>query len=151
MYYLAFDLTKNKYTSLLSSIIYLLTPYRMGDMIVRSSYNEIFIFLFFPMILLSLNRLINNKKYLVLFVVSYSGLILSHLVMSLYATLFIVIWALFFYKQLFQTNLWRKNHQALFGCGIHLPQPGRNPGHRGLRLLLFFRFRRVRLVHLRAD
>ena len=47
MYYLAFDLTKNKYTSLLSSIIYLLTPYRMGDMIVRSSYNEIFIFLFF--------------------------------------------------------------------------------------------------------
>ena len=102
MYYLAFDLTKNKYTSLLSSIIYLLTPYRMGDMIVRSSYNEIFIFLFFPMILLSLNRLINNKKYLVLFVVSYSGLILSHLVMSLYATLFIIIWALFFFKQLFQ-------------------------------------------------
>ena len=102
IYYLAFDLTKNKYTSLLSSIIYLLTPYRMGDMIVRSSYNEIFIFLFFPMILLSLNRLINNKKYLVLFVVSYSGLILSHLVMSLYATLFIIIWALFFYKQLFQ-------------------------------------------------
>ena len=54
------------------------------------------------MILLSLNHLINNKKYLVLFVISYSGLILSHLVMSLYATLFIIIWALFFYKQLFQ-------------------------------------------------
>lgn len=99
MYHLSLELTKNKYIALTSSVIYLLFPYRMGDIIVRSSLNEVFIFIFIPMILLSLNRLINNKSYLWLFVVGYTGLILSHLVMTLYTTLFLIIWAIICLKK----------------------------------------------------
>lgn len=101
MYHYSYDLLKKKHLALISSIIYLLMPYRMGDIIVRSSFNEVFVFLFIPMILLSLNRLINNKKYLCLFVVGYTGLILSHLVMALYTSLFLIIWAIVFYKNIF--------------------------------------------------
>lgn len=100
MYHFSYEILKKKSLAITSTIIYLLMPYRMGDMIVRSSMNEVFIFLFIPMILLSLNRLINNKKYLLLFVVGYTGLILSHLVMALYTTLFLIIWALLFYKDI---------------------------------------------------
>ena len=69
MFKYAYELSKNNYVAIISSIIYILMPYRIGDMVIRSSMNEVFIFLFLPMILLSLNRLINNKKYLLLFVI----------------------------------------------------------------------------------
>lgn len=102
------ELTKNKYIALLSSIIFLLMPYRMGDIIIRSSLNEVFVFLFIPMILLSLNRLIHNKKFLLLFTIGYIGLILSHLVLALYTTLFIIIWALIRYKEIFTIEKLKK-------------------------------------------
>lgn len=122
MYHFAYELTKNKYTSLISSIIYLLMPYRMGDMIVRSSFNEVFIFLFIPMILLSLNGLINNKKYLLLFVIGYTGLILSHLVIALYTSLFIIVWAIIFYKQLLKKeNILKTIKGILIVCMLVLP------------------------------
>ena len=104
MFKYAYELSKNNYVAIISSIIYILMPYRIGDMVIRSSMNEVFIFLFLPMILLSLNRLINNKKYLLLFVIGYTGLILSHLVMALYTTLFIIIWLIIFYKDILKKD-----------------------------------------------
>lgn len=103
-YHYSYELLKKKPLAILSTIIYLLMPYRMGDIIIRSSFNEIFIFLFAPMILLSLNRLINNKKYLLMFVIGYTGLILSHLVMTLYFSLFLIVWALVFYKDILKKD-----------------------------------------------
>lgn len=122
MYHFAYELSENKYLAIISSIIYLLMPYRMGDMIVRSSFNEVFIFLFIPMILLSLNRLINNKKYLLLFVIGYTGLILSHLVIALYTSLFIIVWAIIFHKQLIKKdNILKTIKGILIVCMLVLP------------------------------
>lgn len=105
IYYLALEIFNDKKISLLSSIIYVLMPYRMGDMIVRCSLNEVFIFIFFPMILLSLIRMKNNKNFSFLFIIGYVGLILSHFVLAFYASFLFIIWAIIFYKDIFKKEI----------------------------------------------
>lgn len=106
IYYLAKKMTKKESISLISSIIYLFMPYRLGDIIVRCAYNEVFTFLFIPMILLSLLELVekkrNNKKFYFLFIIGYTGLLYSHLSIALYFTVFLIPFVLIYRKELFQ-------------------------------------------------
>lgn len=108
MFHLSFSITKKENVSLLSSVIFLLMPYRIGNIIVRAALNESFVFLFFPMILLALHRLIENKKFLLLFIIGYTGLILSHLVLAFYSSIFIIFWGLFHLKNLFKKDIIKK-------------------------------------------
>lgn len=97
---LSFTLSKKKSIALLSSIIFLLMPYRISNIITRSAFNEVFVFLFFSLILLSLENLLNDKKFLTLFVIGFTGMFLSHLPLSLFGCLFILIWGLLHIKKL---------------------------------------------------
>lgn len=97
---LSFELSKKKSIALLSSLIFLLMPYRISDIVTRSAYSEIFIFLFFPMILLSLENLLKGKSFLPLFVIGFTGMFLSHVPLSLFGCLFIAIWGFIHIKEL---------------------------------------------------
>ena len=105
IYFLSQKLTKNKKLSLLSSIIFLYMPYRLGDIIVRSAFNEVFTFLFIPLVLHGLIYFIekNDKKFYLTFIIGCVGLLYSHLVITLYLMIlcipFIILYRKHFFKK----------------------------------------------------
>ena len=65
------------------AVVYLFAPYRFVDLYVRGSFGENVAFLFIPLILGSVLKLINGKKlFLPLLSVAVAGLVLSHNVMA---------------------------------------------------------------------
>lgn len=103
IYILSFKVSKNKKIALLAGIIFLLFPYRLANIFVRYSINEAFTFLFIPLILLGLIYLKDHdyKKFYPTFIVGYIGLLSSHLVISLYFTLLLIPFAIFYRKEIF--------------------------------------------------
>lgn len=83
---------KNENVSLLAAIMYMLSPYFICDVFVRMALAEMTVFLFIPIVLLSITYVLQQKydKFLLYFVIGYCGCILSHLVMTMYFT--ILIW-----------------------------------------------------------
>ncbi len=101
MYKLVFLLTKNKNKSLLSSIVYITMPYLLCDIYIRGSFNESFIFVFMPMVLIGLINLLNDNKkgFYIYFIIGYLGMINSHLVLSVYFTFLVIVFMLFNIKK----------------------------------------------------
>lgn len=104
MYVLMRKITKNDHISFISSISYMAAPYFLSDIYVRCALAEIFIFIFTPVSLIGLYELFFGKKHLfyIYFIIGYTGLILSHLVMTVYVTIFILIIFLFHIKKIFK-------------------------------------------------
>lgn len=96
MYKLLNLLFKNKQISLLGSVFYITMPYFLNDIYVRGAYNESFIFIFMPIILIGLLNLLNGdiKKFYLNFIIGYIGMINSHLVLSVYFTIPILVYLL---------------------------------------------------------
>ena len=108
IYWISFKLYHSKTLSFLSATAFIFFPYRIGDIIVRGALNEVFVFLFIPMVLLSLIYLLekNYRYFFPLFIVGYVGLFFSHLVIAMFFTilllpLFIVYFKKFFTKERF--------------------------------------------------
>ena len=93
MYKLSYLLTRNKNASLLSSVVYITMPYYLCDIFTRTAYNEVFIFLFMPMIFIGLISLLkdNLKLFYIYFLLGYFGIINSHLVLSVYFTILVLL------------------------------------------------------------
>ena len=73
-----------KEASFAGAIIYLFAPYRFVDLYARGSFGENVAFLFIPLILGSILKLVNGKKlFLPLLSFAVAGLVLSHNVMAL--------------------------------------------------------------------
>lgn len=103
IYKISLMIFKKDSLALLSSTIFLFMPYRIGSIIVRSAYSEVFIYPFILLIILSLLYYLqkNYRKFTYLFVIGYLGLVNSHLVMALYFTIFLLIFSLFYIKEIF--------------------------------------------------
>lgn len=97
MYYLALRLTKSKKQAFISALVYLLFPYRMGNITVRMALAENFAGMFLPFVLLGLVYLFedNKKKFYTFFTIGYVGLILSHYVMSMFFSIFVFLILIF--------------------------------------------------------
>jgi len=80
MYMLAKYLSKNNYLSILSAVIYVFTPYRATDIYVRGAIGEIVAFCFFPLITLSVLKIINekNSKWIWMGSIATAFLVMSH-------------------------------------------------------------------------
>ena len=104
MYHFMKTITQNNKLSFISSLFYLTMPYKIYDYLVRDAIAESCIFVFIPLIFLSIYYLLNNqdKKFYFNFIVGYIGLINSHLVMTIYVTLFLAIILLGQWKKVFQ-------------------------------------------------
>jgi uncharacterized membrane protein len=68
--------------SLLTAVIYQVLPYHLFDMYIRGTFAELFAFIWFPLIILFLYRMIEsrNSAGMIGFSLSYAGLICTHLV-----------------------------------------------------------------------
>lgn len=89
VYFISLEVQENKKIAFLSAIFYMTAPYLLNDLWIRFSFNEIFLFLFFPMTVLGLFKLLKGEKktFYIFFILGYIGMITSHLVMSLYFTI----------------------------------------------------------------
>lgn len=100
---------KNKYVALISAIFYITAPYATADTFTRDAMAESFIFMFMPMVILGLYELFegNKKSFYIWFIIGYIGMINSHLVMSLYFTMFVCIYLLIYRKKVFTASTFK--------------------------------------------
>ena len=106
MFWLVKKISNNNKAALISSILYITFPYYIMDVWVRDAYAESFMFMFIPLVFLGLEYLFenNNKKFYIFFILGYVGAMSSHLVLSVYLTILIVIFLLINHKQVFTKN-----------------------------------------------
>ena len=93
MYHFMKVATKNSKLSFVSTLFYMTAPYKIYDYIVRDVLAESLIFVFIPLIFTGVYYILNKdyKKFYLYFVLGYVGLINSHLVMTIYITIFLAI------------------------------------------------------------
>ena len=105
MYLLAKEVFKDNKKGIIASLFYITYNYVFVDVIIRDALNEAFTFIFMPLIFLGLYSLFNNhnlKKFYLCFVLGYTGMMYSHLVMSVWFTIFLIIFLLFYLKDIFK-------------------------------------------------
>lgn len=89
------ELYKNKFCSLLASIIYVLAPFKMSQIIVRGAMGEILLFTFLPLVILGLIKILNKEyKYKYYFIFGVTGIIYSHIISTVYTAIFVIIFLL---------------------------------------------------------
>ena len=90
---LAKKLFKNKKIALLGSILYMTAPYHLTEVFIRDAFSEMFIPISIPLIILGLLYLIeqNYFKFYLYFIIGYTLAIYSHLAMSIYFTIIIIL------------------------------------------------------------
>jgi hypothetical protein len=114
MYFLAKEFF-GKWGGVLSSIFYVWAPYHSVDTYVRGDMGESWAFIWFPLILWSSYRLIQegkkNTKWIISLGLAWTGLLLSHNLMALMFTPVFAVWCLIFW---IKRRDWKKFFQLFF-------------------------------------
>ncbi len=103
-YFLGNKIFKSKKVSMVLSIFYMTAPYHLAEIFVRDAFSEMFIPIAIPLIILGLLYLTENnyKQFLLCFVGGYTLAIYSHLAMTIYFTLIILVtFFTVYFKQIF--------------------------------------------------
>ena len=101
MYKFVNHISKNKYTSILSSVIYMSFPYHLFDVYKRMAIGEIASFVFLPLLFWGIYNILNedgNKWYFV--TIGASLLIISHTISAFMSAIFSFLYLLFNIKKL---------------------------------------------------
>ena len=117
MYLFCSKLFKSKEKGLLTSLFYISSSYFCTDFYSRDALNESFIFIFMPLIFLGIYYLFcekNKKLFYICFVIGYAGMMYSHLVMSVWFTIFFILFLFMFMKDIFK----KENLLHLFVASI---------------------------------
>ena len=103
MYICSYRYTKDKSLSFIASVIYLASSYHLSEIYVRDAQAESLLFIFLPLIILSIKELLEGHKkwFYPCFIIGYVGGILSHFTMMIYVTIFLGITMLILYKKVF--------------------------------------------------
>jgi hypothetical protein len=90
MFLFMIKVNKDKTIAFLASLIYITFPYRIANIYIRESLAESLIFMSMPLVLLGLYSLINgNKKdFYIYFIIGTVLSVYSHLILSIYLSLF---------------------------------------------------------------
>lgn len=100
MYTFMMNVTKNKNVSLLSSILYVLAPYRITDMYIRIAVAELASFVFIPIIFDGLYSVLKEEKLSFKLIWGTVGLILTHTVITMYMAIICLLYLVFNIKKL---------------------------------------------------
>ena len=100
MYTFMMNVTKNKNVSLLSSILYVLAPYRITDMYIRIAVAELASFMFIPIIFDGLYSVLKEEKLSFKLIWGTVGLILTHMVITMYMAIICLLYLVFNIKKL---------------------------------------------------
>ena len=105
MYHFMKTVTKNDNISILAAVIYMLAPYRLTDMYIRMALAELTSFIFLPMIFQGMYMIFQeecskSKKPEIILITGALGLILTHLVMTMYTAIIALIYLIVNIKKL---------------------------------------------------
>ncbi len=100
MYKFMINVTRNKNVSLLSSILYVLAPYRITDMYIRIAVAELASFVFIPIIFDGLYSVLKEEKLSFKLICGTVGLILTHTVITMYMAIICLLYLVFNIKKL---------------------------------------------------
>ena len=101
MYQFAFSVTKKRFMALFAAIIYIVSPYKLGDVYRRFAIGEFAAFVFIPILFNGLYDLFNKegkKHYLI--AIGAIGLVLTHTLTAFYISIFSLVYVLVNYKKL---------------------------------------------------
>ena len=96
---------KNKKIALVCALLYQINPYVINEFYIRFSFAEIFLSLAIPMVFWGLFELFyknNNLAFTVLFTLGYTLSLLCHLTVTVYYTVFVLIFLCFHIKEIFK-------------------------------------------------
>lgn len=113
MYKFALRITKNKKLATLASIIYILAPYRITDMYIRTALAELASFIFIPIVFEGLYIIVNEEKKSYKLALGATGLILTHQVIAMYTAIICFVYLIVFFKKL-------KSKTVLKNIGVNL-------------------------------
>lgn len=113
MYKFALRITKNKKLATLASIIYILAPYRITDMYIRTALAELASFIFIPIVFEGLYIIVNEEKKSYKLALGAAGLILTHQVIAMYTVIICFAYLIVFFKKL-------KSKTVLKNIGVNL-------------------------------
>ena len=103
---LANELFKNRMVALLVAILYMLSPYKINQIFIRGAMGEVLLFTFLPLVFLGLHKIIEKDfKYIPCFIIGICGIVYSHVISSIYITLFGTIFLLCHGKKLFNKQV----------------------------------------------
>ena len=101
---------QSKKSAFFGSLFYITAGYTVTDFIIRDAFSEVFLFLFFPIIIWGLYELYygDTKKFYWYFVLGYFGMLNSHLVTSIYLTFACFILVIIEHKKTFSWMYFKK-------------------------------------------
>lgn len=110
MYILLKRIFKEHNIASVGSISYISSTYFLCNIYTRCAMAEMLTFIFIPIIFLALYELFfgDKKRFNILFIIGYVGMINSHLVLSVYITLIILILFIFFPRKVFKKEIIKK-------------------------------------------
>lgn len=95
MYIFVYKVTKNRTIALFASIIYLISPYKLGDVYKRFAIGEFASFIFIPLLFIGIYSLFNDDKKKHYFItIGAVGLILTHTVTTFYTAIFCALYVI---------------------------------------------------------
>lgn len=103
IYYVLKSITKDKKISVIGTIIYMFSNYRIVDVFVRGALGEMLAFMIIPFVILGLYEIVyrDYKKWYI-FSISFVLLLLAHLISTFLLALFVFIFILCNYKKLIE-------------------------------------------------
>ena len=110
MYKFVKRISSDNYVAALSSVSYISYTYFLCTLYTRTAIGEGLMSIFLPLVLYGLYELFygDDKKFISLFVIGYTGMILSHLVLSVFITFIILIIFLFNIKKVLKKEKIKK-------------------------------------------
>ena len=109
MYNFVNEVTKNKGMSFLAAIIYMVAPYHLEVLFNRYALGEFSAYLFVPLVFQGLYNLLHgDKKKHFYITIGAVGLILTHLITTVYVALFCLIYCIFNFKSFFKKEVIQK-------------------------------------------
>ncbi len=116
MYRFIKETVKDNQIAFLASLFYMTMPYHIIETYIRDAFAEILIFSFLPIVMLGLHYLFQKdwKRFYFYFIIGYVGLIESHLVLTVYITIFLGLALLLLYKKFFQKDIFLRFCLATF-------------------------------------
>ena len=101
VYFFLLRVFKNVWIAAIGAMSYIFYPYFLWDLYVRFAFTEIFLMLAMPLIVWGVYELLyyqNRIPFYALFISGYTLAIFSHFTMTVYITIFILIWLLIEWK-----------------------------------------------------
>lgn len=109
MYSFVNKVTNKRAIALFSAIIYLIVPYKLGDVYIRFAIGEFAAFVFLPILFIGVYNLFNqegNKHYYI--AIGAIGLLLTHTVTTFYTAIICFVYILFNIKKLKEKEIIKK-------------------------------------------